>query len=704
MKQLFYIIGIVLLNSCSTESLNLESTNMNPFFTEYDTPYQIPPFKKIKDAHYMPAFNQGMKEQLEEIASITNNLESPSFENTIVELERTGKTLDKVSNVFFNLNSSNTNDQMDAIAKEISPKLSAHRDNIFLNRKLFERVKTIYEQKNNLDLNTEQKRLIEETYKYFIRSGAQLNSTSMRELTEINQELSSLSVQFDQNLLKETNEGFHLLIEEEKQLDGLPGDFKNQAAKLAESEGHPGKWMFKPTRVSMYPFLTYSTQRDLREKLYNSYIKRGDNDNERDNKNLAIKMVDLRTQRANLLGYETHADFVLENTMAKSTSRVKDLLDQVWEPGLARAKKEAEDMQELIQEEGGNFKLAAWDWWHYSEKIRQLKYDFSEEEIKPYFSETKVLQGAFDVATKLFDITFHERFDLPKYRDNIRTFEVKNLSGRVIGIFYTDYTVRPNKGGGAWMNTFRSQSKFDGVQIPLVMNTCNFPPPNEDGISLLSFEQVTTLFHEFGHALHGLLSDATYPSLSGTNVTRDYVEFPSQMMENWAREPEVIADYAKHYQTNQPMPLELLDKISKASKFNQGFATTEYVAASYLDMAWHTNKEKVEDANQFENKTLSDLGLIEEITSRYRSTYFAHIFAGGYSMGYYSYLWTEVLEADAFQPFKEKGIFDKETANKLKKYVYSAGNTDDLMTQYVRYRGSEPEIEPLLEKRGLNEF
>ena len=704
MKQLFYIIGIVLLNSCSTESLNLESTNMNPFFTEYDTPYQIPPFKKIKDAHYMPAFNQGMKEQLEEIASITNNLESPSFENTIVELERTGKTLDKVSNVFFNLNSSNTNDQMDAIAKEISPKLSAHRDNIFLNRKLFERVKTIYEQKNNLDLNTEQKRLVEETYKYFIRSGAQLNSTSMRELTEINQELSSLSVQFDQNLLKETNEGFHLLIEEEKQLDGLPGDFKNQAAKLAESEGHPGKWMFKPTRVSMYPFLTYSTQRDLREKLYNSYIKRGDNDNERDNKNLAIKMVDLRTQRANLLGYETHADFVLENTMAKSTSRVKDLLDQVWEPGLARAKKEAEDMQELIQEEGGNFKLAAWDWWHYSEKIRQLKYDFSEEEIKPYFSETKVLQGAFDVATKLFDITFHERFDLPKYRDNIRTFEVKNLSGRVIGIFYTDYTVRPNKGGGAWMNTFRSQSKFDGVQIPLVMNTCNFPPPNEDGISLLSFEQVTTLFHEFGHALHGLLSDATYPSLSGTNVTRDYVEFPSQMMENWAREPEVIADYAKHYQTNQPMPLELLDKISKASKFNQGFATTEYVAASYLDMAWHTNKEKVEDANQFENKTLSDLGLIEEITSRYRSTYFAHIFAGGYSMGYYSYLWTEVLEADAFQPFKEKGIFDKETANKLKKYVYSAGNTDDLMTQYVRYRGSEPEIEPLLEKRGLNEF
>ena len=683
---------------------NSQETAMNPFFTAYDTPYQIPPFEKITEDHYMPAFIQGMKEQLKEIDVITNNPKPPSFENTIVELERTGETLDKVADVFFNLVSSNTNDQMDAIAAEVTPKLSAHSDAISLNKKLFSRVNSVHEQRNNLNLNTEQMRLVEETYKGFIRSGVQLDEASMAKLTKINQELSSLSVQFDQNLLKETNEGFNLIIKDENQLEGLPQDFRDQAAKLAESEGHSGNWMFKPTRVSMYPFLTYSTQRDLREKLYNSYLKRGDNDNDKDNKHLAIKMSDLRIQRANLLGYKTHADFVLEDTMAKNIGRVKNLLDQVWEPGIARAKKEAEDMQELIQQEGGNFKLAAWDWWHYSEKIRQLKYDFSEEEIKPYFSETKVLQGAFDVATKLFDITFHERFDLPKYRENIRTFEVKTLEGDVIGIFYTDYTIRPNKGGGAWMNTFRNQSKFDGIQIPLVMNTCNFPPPNDDGISLLSFEQVTTLFHEFGHALHGLLSDATYPSLSGTNVTRDYVEFPSQMMENWAREPEVIADYAKHYQTDKPMPLELLDKVSKASKFNQGFATTEYVAASYLDMAWHTLEGKVENANAFEKQTLDDIGLIPEIASRYRSTYFAHIFAGGYSMGYYSYLWTEVLEADAFEPFKEKGIFDKETANKLKKYVYSAGNTDDLMTQYVRYRGTEPEIEPLLKKRGLDKF
>ena len=701
MKKLSTLILITFFSfGCSNSMEN----SMNPFFTDYDAPYQIPPFDEIKEEHYMPAFDKGMKEQLEEIDQIANNPEQATFENTLVELERTGKTLSKVADVFFNLLSSNTNKQMDKIAAEISPKLSAHRDAISLNKKLYERVNAVYEQRNALGLTTEQMRLVEETHKGFIRSGVQLDTSSMEKLTQINQELSSLSVQFDQNLLKETNEGYSLLIDDENQLDGLPEDFRDQAANLAEENGHNGKWMFKPTRVSMYPFLTYSTQRDLREKLYNSYIKRGDNDNDRDNKNLAIEMADLRLEKANLLGYKTHADFVLENTMAKNTERVKNLLDQVWEPGLARAKKEVEEMQDLIQEEGGNFELAAWDWWHYSEKIRQLKYDFSEEEIKPYFSETKVLQGAFDVATKLFDITFHVRFDLPKYHDVVRTFEVKNLDGDVIGIFYTDYTIRSNKGGGAWMNTFGTQSKFDGIKIPLVMNTCNFPPPNDEGISLLSFEQVTTLFHEFGHALHGLLSDATYPSLSGTNVTRDYVEFPSQMMENWAREPEVIAEYAKHYKTNEPIPLELLDKISKASKFNQGFATTEYVAASYLDMAWHTQEEEVDDANDFEKNTLDGIGLIPEITSRYRSTYFAHIFAGGYSMGYYSYLWTEVLEADAFEPFKEKGIFDKETADKLKKYVYSAGNTDDLMTQYVRYRGSEPKIESLLEKRGLDKF
>ncbi len=506
--------------------------SMNPFFTDYETPFQIPPFEEIKMEHYKPGFEQGMKENLDEINDITANTEAATFENTIVALERTGETLDKVADVFFNLLSSNTNDQMDSLVQEMSPKLSAHRDSILLNKDLFHRVKSVYEKRKSLSLNPEQTRLIEETHKYFVRAGVQLDENSMERLTEINQKLSSLSVQFDQNLLKETNEGFILVIDDKDQLHGLPKDVVDQASALAESEDHSGKWLFKPTRASMYPFLTYSTERDLREELYNSYIKRGDNNNERDNKNIAIEMSALRIERAKLLGYKTHADFVLEDNMAKNTKRIDVLLDKVWEPALSRAKQEVQEMQELIDTEGGNFKFAAWDWWHYSEKIRQNKYDFTEAEVKPYFSERKVLAGAFDVANKLFQISFTERFDLPKYRENIRSFEVKNNNGDTIGIFYTDYTIRPNKGGGAWMNTFRSQSKFDGIKIPIVINVCNFPPQNKDGVALLSFGQAETLFHEFGHALHGLLSDATYPSLSGTNVARDYVEFPSQRMED----------------------------------------------------------------------------------------------------------------------------------------------------------------------------
>ena len=687
---------------CSIQNIQTYA-EMNPFFSQFKTPYKIPPFELIQDEHYKPAFYRAMESHLNEVDAITSNIDSPSFTNTIIALEKSGKDLDVVSSTFFNLQSSNTNDIMDEIAAEMGPKLSGHYDAIYLNKELFNRVKSVYNTSSELDLNTEQLRLISEMYKDFIRSGAQLNEESMSVLTEINQELSSLTIQFDQNLLKETNEGYQLIISDVEQLDGLPKDIINQAKKLAQSEGHDGQWLFKPTRVSMYPFLTYSTQRDLRQKLYTSYTKRGNNDNEYDNKAIAINIANLRLKRAKILGYASHADFVLDNTMAQTTDRVKDLLDRVWSPGLETAKKEAAEMQKMIKDEGDTFELAAWDWWYYSEKIRQLKYDFSEEEAKPYFSQAKVLQGAFDVATKLFDITFEERFDLPKYRENIRTFEVKDLEGNPIGVFYTDYTLRSNKGGGAWMNSFVDQSKFDGIELPVVMNTCNFPPPNEDGISLLSFEQVETLFHEFGHALHGLLSDVNYPSLSGTSVKRDYVEFPSQMMENWAIQPEVLASYAKHYQTNEIIPQELIKKITNAAKFNQGFATTEYVAASYLDMAWHMEEQQIEDANRFEQETLNELGLISQIATRYRSTYFSHIFAGGYSMGYYSYLWTEVLEADAFVPFSEKGIFHKETADKLKKYVYSSGNSDDLMTQYIRYRGSEPNIEALLKKRGFDE-
>ena len=674
---------------------------MNPFFEEYETPFKIPPFEKIKFEHYEPAFMQGIDEHQKEIVKIAQNEKEPTFENTLEALESSGKTLDKVANVFYNLLGSNTNDEFDALAVKMSPLLSAHNDKILLNKELFERIKILKSNEPSLKLSDEQKRLLDETYKRFQRAGANLDQEAMIRLTEINSSLSSLSVQFDQNVLKETN-GYSLIIDDPDDLQGLPNEEIRQASLLASSEGHDGKWVFKPTRVSMYPFLTYSEKRELRENLYKSYILRGDNDNDFDNKEIIKKMVALRKEKANLLGFETHADYVLDNTMAKTTLNVNKLLDTVWKPGIAKAKGEVEAMQEIILEEGGNFKLEAWDWWHYSEKLRQEKFDFKEEEVKPYFSEDKVLKGAFEVAEKLFEITFTERDDLPKYREDIRTFVVEDFNNQVIGIFYTDFTQRPNKGGGAWMNTFRSQSKFEGKTIPIVINVCNFPPKNIDGVSLLSFEQVETLFHEFGHGLHGLLSDVNYPSLSGTAVTRDYVEFPSQMMENWAREPEVIKTFAKHYITGETIPDELLAKISEAGTFNEGFETSEYVAAAYLDMAFHMEKDSIEDIDAFEDETLKNLGLIPEIESRYRSTYFGHIFAGGYSSGYYSYLWTEVLEADAFEAFKQNGLYHKETADKLKKYVYSSGNTKDLMEQYVKFRGKEPDIQPLLEKRGLN--
>lgn len=674
---------------------------MNPFFEEYETPFKIPPFEKIKFEHYEPAFMQGIDEHQKEIVKIAQNEKEPTFENTLEALESSGKTLDKVANVFYNLLGSNTNDEFDALAVKMSPLLSAHNDKILLNKELFERIKILKSNEPSLKLSDEQKRLLDETYKRFQRAGANLDQEAMIRLTEINSSLSSLSVQFDQNVLKETN-GYSLIIDDPDDLQGLPDEEIRQASLLASSEGHDGKWVFKPTRVSMYPFLTYSEKRELRENLYKSYILRGDNDNDFDNKEIIKKMVALRKEKANLMGFETHADYVLDNTMAKTTLNVNKLLDTVWNPGIEKAKGEVEAMQEIIIEEGGNFKLEAWDWWHYSEKLRQEKFDFKEEEVKPYFSEDKVLKGAFEVAKKLFEITFTERDDLPKYREDIRTFVVEDFNNQVIGIFYTDFTQRPNKGGGAWMNTFRSQSKFEGKTIPIVINVCNFPPKNVDGVSLLSFEQVETLFHEFGHGLHGLLSDVNYPSLSGTAVTRDYVEFPSQMMENWAREPEVIKTFAKHYITGETIPDELLAKISEARTFNEGFETSEYVAAAHLDMAFHMEKDSIEDIDAFEDETLKNLGLIPEIESRYRSTYFGHIFAGGYSSGYYSYLWTEVLEADAFEAFKQNGLYHKETADKLKKYVYSSGNTKDLMEQYVKFRGKEPDIQPLLEKRGLN--
>ena len=701
MYILLLIIGGLMFSTCSTKT----DTGSNPFYSEYDTPFGTPPFSEIKLEHYMPAFTDGMGQEQNEIDAIVSNPEAPTLENTIVAMEKTGELLDKVRHVFFNLNSSMTNDDMQAIAKELSPLLSKHRDDIRLNDKLFQRVKAVYSQKDELQLTQEQKMLLDEYYKSFVRGGANLDETKKDELREINKELSLLTLQFGENILKENNR-FEMVIENKEDLAGLSEAVITAAAETGKERGHEGKWVFTLHKPSLIPFLQYSEKRELREKMFKGYIHRGDNNDDLDTKAMLSKIASLRVRRANLLGYKTHAAFILEENMAKNAENVYDLLDKLWKPALAVAKNEVEEMQALIDAEGNNFKLKPWDWWYYSEKVKKAKYDLDEDMLRPYFQVENVRKGAFEVATKLFGITFTERKDIPKYHEDVTVYEVKEADGTHIGILYTDYFPRASKRGGAWMNEFRSQSNMDSNEIrPVIVNVGNFTKPTADKPALISLEETLTLFHEFGHALHGLLTDCTYPRLSGTNVPRDFVELQSQIMENWATEPEVIRSYAQHYQTGEPIPEELIEKIEKSGKFNQGFITVEYLAASYLDMDWHTLTEaKEEDPLKFEDKSMNKISLIDEIVPRYRSPYFRHIFSGGdsYSSGYYSYIWAAVLDADAFQAFKETGIFDQKTALAYRTHILEAGGTEDPMILYKRFRGAEPKIEPLLERRGLN--
>lgn len=682
----------------------ISAQNSNPFFDEWDTPFGTPPFDKIEQAHYLPAFKGGIEEQNKEIDAIVNSTEEPTFENTIVALEYSDGLLTKVSNVFFAMLSSMTNDEMQAISKEVSPMLSKHNDDIKLNPELFARIKTVYENQDQFDLNTEQKRLLDEYYKSFVRGGANLNDKAKDKFRKINEELSLLSLEFGENVLKETNK-FELVLEK-SDLDGLPESVIAIGADEAKDKSYEGKYVYTIQRTSLYPFLTYSTRRDLREKLYKGYILKGDNNDEFDNKKKLSRMAALRVERANLLGYDTHADFVLEERMAKTSEAVYELLNKLWEPALKVAKKERDDMQQMIYDEGDDFELESWDWWYYSEKVKKAKYDLDEEELRPYFEVTNVIKGVFDLSTRLWGITFEERDDITKYHPEVKIFEVKDRDGSHIGILYTDYFPRASKRGGAWMSSFRKQHvDKDGVyQTPIIYNVGNFSKPTADKPALLSIDNVNTLFHEFGHALHGLLSNTVYPTLSGTSTPHDFVEFPSQVMENWCMHPDVLKNYAFHYETGEPIPGELIQKIENSGKFNQGFATVEYLAASFLDMDWHTLTEAVEhDAIEFENASMNKIGLIKQIVPRYRSTYFNHIFAGGYSAGYYSYIWSEVLDADAFAAFEETGdVYNQELANKYREFILSKGGTDDAMELYKKFRGQEPAIEPLLERRGLN--
>ncbi|MDP4194190.1 MAG: M3 family metallopeptidase [Bacteroidota bacterium] len=692
---------LLILASCLSFFAFMEKED-NPFLKEFSVSNGVPPFDQIKVEHYLPAFKEGIKQQQAEIELIVNSSEAPDFENTIAAMESSGALLDRVSSVFYNMMSSNTSEELQKIAKDISPLLSKHNDDILLNEKLFKKVKSIYEQKDKLLLTEEQKMLLEKTYKEFVRGGANLDEQKKNQLREINKELSLLSLQFGENLLKETN-AFELVIEKESDLSGLPQTLINSASETAKGRGYKNKWVFTLQNPSIMPFLQYADNRLLREKIFKAYINRGNNNNKNDNKVIITKIASLRVKRANLLGYKTHADFVLDENMAKTSENVYKLLRQLWTPALKVAKKETEELQQMIHKEGNTFKLEAWDWRYYAEKLRKEKYDLDDEQLRPYFKLENVREGAFLVANKLYGVTFSERTDLPKYHNEAKAFEVREADGKFLGILYTDYFPRESKRGGAWCSSFRKQSIKDGKDItPVMVNVCNFSKSTGDKPALLTFEEVTTLFHEFGHALHGLLSHTTYDKLSGSAVPRDFVELPSQIMENWAGEPEVLKTFAKHYKTGETIPQELVDKIKNSEHYGQGFATVEYLAASFLDLDWHTlaDTNKV-DAEKFETNSLNKIGLMPEIVVRYRSTYFNHIFNGGYSSGYYSYIWAEVLDADAFEAFKETSLFDQKTARSFRDNILSKGGTEEAMTLYKRFRGSDPKIEPLLKRRGL---
>jgi peptidyl-dipeptidase Dcp len=703
MKNAFIVFLIVLFFSPLIFPKDDKNMN-NPFFKEWNTPFQTPPFTDIKEEHYLPAFEEGMKEQKAEVDQINSNYNKPTFKNTIEALEKSGELLTKVSSVFYNLLSSNSNDEMQKIAKTISPLLSKHRDDINLNEKLFERVKFIYSASEKLNLSTEQNTLLKEYYSGFVRNGVNLKPEDKDKLRKINEELSLLSLKFGENILKETN-AIGLVINNKDDLVGLPDAVVQAASDLAKAKEQEGKWLFSLQKPSFIPFLQYSIKRELREKLFKAYINRGNNNNEFDNKKILSRIASLRVDRARLLGYKNHADYTLEKTMAKKPETVYKFLNDLWKPALKRAKTEAVDMQSIIDKEGGKFNLAAWDWWYYAEKVKREKYNLDEEMLRPYFKLENVINGVFTVANKLYGIQFVERKDIPVYNPDVKVFEVKEADGKHIAIFYADYFPRDSKRSGAWMNNFRDESNIGGKLItPIICNTGNFSKPTTDKPSLLSIDEVKTLFHEFGHALHGMLGKSVYPSISGTSVVRDFVELPSQIMENWAMEPEVLKMYAKHYQTGEPMPDELIQKIKNSSLFNQGFETVEYLAASLLDMDWHTLTSDAEkDALQFEKESLNNIKLMPEIESRYQSTNFQHIFSGGYSAGYYSYIWAAVLDADAFQAFKEKGnLFDSDIANSFRKNILEKGGSEEAMTLYIKFRGREPKVDALLARRGLN--
>lgn len=701
MKKIIFLLTIMSIVSFSACKQAIEVKN--PFFTEYQTPFQVPPFDKIDSTDYMPAYIEGMKQQMAEIDEILNNSKEPDFENTILPFDKSGKLLRKVSKVFNQLNEANTTPQMQDIARKLSPMLSKHRDDIALNEKLFKRIKVVYEKRSQMKLDDQQIRVVEKYYRDFVRMGADLPKDKQDTLRKLNEQLSLLTLKFGENLLAETNKNFKLVINDKKDLDGLPQGVIDGAAETAKAAGMEGKWVFTLAKPSMIPFLQYGKNRDLREKIYHGYFMRGNNGNKNDNKEIIAMIVKLRARQAALLGYKSYAAYVIDDNMAKTPEAVDAFLMKLWNAALPVAKKEVQEMQKIIDREGGKFKLQSWDWWYYAEKVRKEKYDLDENELKPYFSLSNVRDGMFHVANKLYGITFTKHTDLPVFQKDVETYEVKEADGKALGVLYLDYYPRESKRNGAWCTDFRSSGYEDGKKVDAIESvTYNLSMPTANAPALLTWDDVTTMFHEFGHSLHGLFIEGKYDRTAG-NVPMDYVEMPSQIMENWAGEPEVLKFYAKHYKTGEVIPDKLIGKIVKSGLFNQGFITVEYLAAALLDMNYH-NLTTPKDINvlAYEKKAMDSIGLIEEIIPRYRSTYFSHIFSGEYAAGYYVYIWAAVLDADAFNVFTESGdIYNHDLAAKFRKYCLAESGNDEGMIQYKKFRGQEPSIDPLLKRRGL---
>jgi peptidyl-dipeptidase Dcp len=678
----------------------------NPLLKESSLDLHYPPFDKIKDEHFAPAYKQGMAEQMKEIAPIASNPESPTFDNTIVALEKSGDLLGRVDRIFSNLAACNTNPTLQKIESDMAPKLSAHQDAIFLNGPLFKRVESLYQQRDQLGLDEESKWLVERYYKDFVRAGAKLSDAGKAKLKKMNAEIAKLQTDFAQNVLKEKNAA-SVVVEKKEDLDGLSANEVTAASAAAKEAKKEGKYLIALQNTSGQPPLTNLKNRALREKIMKTSLGRNSHGGQFDNKAIVLKMARLRAERAALLGYSNHAAYQLEDQTAKTVETVNKLLSQLAPPAVANARKEAADMQKLIDQDHGDFKLAAWDWDYYAEKVRQQRYAFDESEIKPYFEINHVLQdGVFYAATQLYGITFKERHDLPVYQPDVRVFDVYDKDGQPLAIFIGDFYARPSKRGGAWMNEYVNQSQLLGMK-PVVANHLNIPKPEAGQPTLLTYDETRTMFHEFGHALHGMFSKVKYPRFAGTNVPRDFVEYPSQVNEMWAAWPEVLQHYAKHYQTGAPMPKELLDKVlASEEKFNQGFKTTEYLAATLLDQAWHQLKpaEVPNDALAFENQALKKAGVnFDPVPPRYRTTYFSHAFAGGYSAGYYSYIWSEELDADSVEWFKEHGGLKRENGDHFRDTLLSRGGSLDAMKLFHNFTGRDPWLEPLLKRRGLDQ-